>query len=226
MTVTLRTLTADDTAALDQVRQFFRNYAAWLGVDLCFQNFDQEMASLPGAYAAPAGRLFFAEVDGRPAGCVGIRPFAEGTCEMKRLYVTPEERGQGVGMALAMAAIKAAKYWDLGPDDVIMTVATDGSAMYGSEITKAMPKYFGNRFDGVAAGETWGRAIGGAATDHLIELTHVDRKRIFNLGYFTWVEQQGKTVAQLDALKSQDFWAEQRASVSETDRLIKAWRGA
>ncbi len=109
MTVTLRTLTADDTAALDQVRQFFRNYAAWLGVDLCFQNFDQEMASLPGAYAAPAGRLFFAEVDERPAGCVGIRPFAEGTCEMKRLYVTPEERGQGVGMALAMAAIKAAK---------------------------------------------------------------------------------------------------------------------
>jgi carbonic anhydrase len=111
MTVTLRTLDAGDTAALDDVRQFFRNYAGWLGVDLSFQNFDQEMASLPGAYATPQGRLFFAEVDGRPAGCVGVRPLpdSDGVCEMKRLYVTPEERGHGVGNALAMAAIKAAR---------------------------------------------------------------------------------------------------------------------
>ena len=111
MNVTLRTLTANDTEALEQVRQYFRNYAAWLGVDLSYQNFDQEMASLPGAYAEPQGRLFFAEVAGRPAGCVGVRPLpdSEGVCEMKRLYVTPEERGHGVGARLAMAAIKAAK---------------------------------------------------------------------------------------------------------------------
>ncbi len=109
MPVTLQTLTAEDTAALDHVRQFFRNYAAWLGVDLGFQNFDQEMASLPGAYATPYGRLFFAEVDGRPAGCVGIRPYSDDSCEMKRLYVAPEERGHGVGVALTLAAIKAAK---------------------------------------------------------------------------------------------------------------------
>jgi carbonic anhydrase len=111
MTVTLRTLTAADGGALEQVRQYFRNYAAWLGVDLSFQNFDQEMASLPGAYSAPQGRLFFAEVDGRPAGCVGVRPLpdSDGLCEMKRLYVAPEERGHGVGAALAMTAIKAAK---------------------------------------------------------------------------------------------------------------------
>jgi len=109
MAIELRLLGAADTAALDQVRQFFRNYAAWLGVDLGFQGFAEEMASLPGAYAAPAGRLFFAEVDDRPAGCVGIRPFSEGICEMKRLYVEPELRGLGAGRELVLAAIRAAK---------------------------------------------------------------------------------------------------------------------
>jgi len=111
MTATLRTLTANDSEAVEQVRQFFRNYAAWLGVDLSFQNFDQEMASLPGAYATPQGRLFLADVDGRAAGCVGVRPLpdSEGVCEMKRLYVDPEFRGMGVGRELALAAINAAK---------------------------------------------------------------------------------------------------------------------
>jgi carbonic anhydrase len=109
MTVALHVLTAADTEALGHVRQFFRNYAGWLGVDLSFQHFDSEMASLPGAYAPPDGRLFYAENDGRPAGCVGVRPFSEGVCEMKRLYVEPEQRGFGIGRDLALAAIKSAK---------------------------------------------------------------------------------------------------------------------
>ena len=108
-TITLRTLTADDTTALECVRQFFRNYAAWLGVDLCFQGFNEEMASLPGCYASPAGRLFYAEYRGRPAGCVGIRPLSAGLCEMKRLYVEPNQRGFGIGRDLVLAAIRAAK---------------------------------------------------------------------------------------------------------------------
>jgi carbonic anhydrase len=109
MTVSLRVLDAGDTEALGHVRQFFRNYAGWLGVDLSFQHFDEEMASLPGVYAPPDGRLFYAENNGRPAGCVGVRPFSEGVCEMKRLYVEPEQRGFGIGRDLALAAIKSAK---------------------------------------------------------------------------------------------------------------------
>jgi carbonic anhydrase len=111
--VRIRAIGAGETAELDQVRQFFRNYAAWLGVDLCFQNFDEEMAALPGRYAAPQGRLFYAEVEcngvKRGAGCVGIRPLADGVCELKRLYVDPAQRGLGVGRLLALEAIRAAR---------------------------------------------------------------------------------------------------------------------
>ena len=105
----VRVIGPGDTVELEQVRQFFRNYAAWLGVDLCFQNFDEEMATLPGRYAMPDGRLFYATVDGRGAGCVGIRPYSDGVCELKRLYVDPAFRGLGVGRDLALAAIRAAR---------------------------------------------------------------------------------------------------------------------
>ena len=108
MSIELRVLTASDTTELEHVRQFFRNYASWLGVDLSFQGFADEVANLPGAYGEVDGRLFYAEIDGRPAGCVGIRRFSEGVCEMKRLYVDPAFRGRGVGRKLALAAIKAA----------------------------------------------------------------------------------------------------------------------
>jgi cysteine synthase len=105
-----------------------------------------------------------------------------------------------------VAAIKTAKYFDLGPDDVILTVATDGADMYGSEIRKAMVRCFGNHFDAVAAGETWGRSLAGATVDHMLELSHVDRKRVFNLGYFTWVEQQGVSLEEFQARSRQSFW--------------------
>jgi carbonic anhydrase len=109
----VQVLSAKDVAELEQVRQFFRNYAAWLGVDLCFQNFDEEMATLPGRYAAPEGRLYYATVsengEKRGAGCVGIRQLSDGVCELKRLYVDPEFRGLGVGRDLALAAIRDAR---------------------------------------------------------------------------------------------------------------------
>jgi len=110
------------------------------------------------------------------------------------------------GICNALAAIKTAKYYDLGPDDVVVTVATDGGALYGSELEKALRHHFRGRFDAVAAGETWGRSLAATTTDNLLELTHVDRKRIFNLGYFTWVEQQGVSLAEFNARASQSFW--------------------
>ena len=105
-----------------------------------------------------------------------------------------------------LAAIKTAKYFDLGPDDVVLTVATDGAAMYASERDKAVQKYFGNRFDAVAAAETWGCAIAGAATDRLLEMTRIERRRAFNLGYFTWVEQQGVSLEAFERRRLPSFW--------------------
>ncbi len=92
------------------VKALFRAYVDWLGIDLSYQGFEQELAGMPGKYAPPAGALFLAkDVDGAVLGCVGLRPFArKGTCEMKRLYVLPEGRGRGVGAELVSQVLQAA----------------------------------------------------------------------------------------------------------------------
>lgn len=92
-------------ADLDDIRAMLREYAAWLEVDLCFQNFEQELAELPGEYQPPRGRLLIA--DG--AGCVALRPIDEETCEMKRLYIRPDHRGSGLGRRLVLALIEQAR---------------------------------------------------------------------------------------------------------------------
>jgi putative acetyltransferase len=94
---------------LATVRELFREYAASLDIDLCFQNFEQELAELPGKYAPPSGGLFLAMADGQAAGCAAVRAMEGDVCEMKRLYVRPQYRGRGAGRMLALATISAAR---------------------------------------------------------------------------------------------------------------------
>jgi cysteine synthase len=119
-----------------------------------------------------------------------------------------------------VAAIKTAKYMGLGPDDVIVTVATDGAELYRSERAKVAARDFPDGFDGIAAGEAFGRWVLGAQTDHLLETTQRDRDRIFNLGYFTWVEQQGVPISDFVARRQQSFWSGLRQKLPVWDELI------
>jgi ribosomal protein S18 acetylase RimI-like enzyme len=100
---------ATGTGEIETARTLFREYADGLDVDLSFQNFDEELATLPGGYAPPEGRLLLAWDDVEAAGCVALRRFAEGVGEMKRLYVRPAWRGTGLGRALAETVIAEAR---------------------------------------------------------------------------------------------------------------------
>ncbi len=93
---------------IQQVRELFEEYAAWLGINLCFQNFDKELAGLPGDYAPPSGRLFLAAEDDKVMGCVALRKIGDGIGEMKRLYVRPAFRGRGLGRTLTEKLIAEA----------------------------------------------------------------------------------------------------------------------
>lgn len=94
---------------VDIARELFREYETAIGVDLCFQSFEKELAELPGAYAPPRGRLYLLRIDGEVEGCIALRPHGERDCEMKRLYVRPARRGVGAGRQLAERVIADAR---------------------------------------------------------------------------------------------------------------------
>jgi cysteine synthase len=124
------------------------------------------------------------------------------------------------GLANIVAAIKIARHLDYGPDDVVMTVATDGADLYASERRAYAAREYPYGFDEVNAGEVFGRYLEGATDDHVLELGHAERTRIFNLGYYTWVEQQGIDVTDFTARRHQRFWRSLVESIPAWDRLI------
>ncbi|MEP7300597.1 MAG: pyridoxal-phosphate dependent enzyme [Caldimonas sp.] len=125
-----------------------------------------------------------------------------------------------------VAAIKTAKALGLGAHDAILTVATDGAELYTSEKPKAVAKHFGGRFDAASAAETFGRHLAGASTEHVLLTGPVERNRIFNLGFFTWVEQRGVTLEAFEARRDQAFWRGLHRLLPAWDEMITAFNRA
>ena len=107
--MTIQLIEAHGAELVPRIRELFEEYAGSLEIDLCFQNFKQELDALPGAYAPPTGRLLLARAGNVAVGCVALRKIEDAICEMKRLYVRPAFRGQGLGRKLAMAVIDGAR---------------------------------------------------------------------------------------------------------------------
>jgi ribosomal protein S18 acetylase RimI-like enzyme len=146
-------LPADNAEALTAARQIMREYADTLGIDLCFQGFEAELAELPGEYAPPGGSLLLAWVDGALAGCGGFRPLPDvdyaNACEMKRLYVRRAFRRFGLGRLLAQALIDAAT--QAGYSAMLLDTLDDMEAareLYTSLGFEEIPPYYFNPIPG------------------------------------------------------------------------------
>jgi GNAT superfamily N-acetyltransferase len=135
----MKIVSVEDTVQLAQARSLFEEYWSSFGFTPCFQNFGEEVASLPGPYAPPGGRLALATIEGEPAGCAALKRFDEARCEAKRLYVRPKFRGTGLGRALLdwiLAEARAAGYRELLGDTMpVMRQALDMYRRMGFENT-------------------------------------------------------------------------------------------
>jgi putative acetyltransferase len=132
-------------------RQLFEEYASWLEISLCFQNFDKELAGLPGDYTLPRGRLLLAIEDEQLAGCVALRPLSDRACEMKRLYVRPAFRGRGLGQKLVATVLDAAR--EIGYERMLLDTLPgkmdQALAMYRRLGFKEIEAYYDNPVEGV-----------------------------------------------------------------------------
>jgi putative acetyltransferase len=141
---------AETTEQIEQTRVLFREYESSLGISLCFQNFEKELAELPGAYAAPDGRLLLAHDNDELAGCVALRKLGDQTCEMKRLFVRDKFRGKGIGRSLIETVIRNAK--EIGYErmllDTLPPKMNDAIALYRSIGFKAIAAYYDNPVGG------------------------------------------------------------------------------
>jgi hypothetical protein len=123
-----------------------------------------------------------------------------------------------------LAAITTATEWGLGPDDVIISVATDGSDLYNSDRERIMSTEFPAGFDDADAAAVFEHHL--LPSSHLLEMGPVERNRVFNLGYFTWVEQQGVELADFERRRSQDFWNGLRPLTAAWDAMIDEFNAA
>ena len=105
----MKIIHAETSEQIGLTRELFREYEAWLALDLCFQNFEKELAELPGAYAPPTGRLLLAYEDDQLAGCVALRKLSDGVCEMKRLFLKSRFHGKGRGREMAERIVDEAR---------------------------------------------------------------------------------------------------------------------
>lgn len=140
---------AEFPAQLEPIRELLREYAASLGFKLCFQSFDEELASLPGAYGPPRGACLVAVDGGQLAGLVALRDLGASACEMKRLYVRPSFRGRGAGRHLALAIIDEARhrgYHVMRLDTVASMAAAQG--LYEALGFRDIPPYYDNPVPG------------------------------------------------------------------------------
>ncbi len=153
MLIISQAFTDDDIAA---ARTLFREYEAWLGLDLCFQGFEDELRNLPGKYAEPDGRLFLAYQDEQLTGCIALRPLDVGICEMKRLFVRDEFRGQQIGVHLIERLIADAR--EIGYHkmrlDTFPPKMGKAVRLYESHGFSPIPPFYDNPHDGVLFMET------------------------------------------------------------------------
>jgi ribosomal protein S18 acetylase RimI-like enzyme len=132
--------------ALEDIRTLFLEYARGLNFNLCFQNFDRELEELPGAYGLPHGRLILCEVDGKPAGCIAVKPLGAGVCELKRLFVRPEFRRRKLGLKLTQQIIEEARSigYTVMRLDTIRGTMDNAIALYESVGFREIPAYYHN----------------------------------------------------------------------------------